>query len=98
VLVVRDREPDALADDLHVAVVNCDAGNNARELLVASDVHEPAEELGAEALTLKGVGDENGELRLVRAPQLHQTADGEDGRLPGRVALLRHERHLARVR
>src|ERR1700676_1114005 len=42
------------------------------ELLLSTDLHEPSEELGAEALTLAGVGDENGELRLIRAPQLHQ--------------------------
>ena len=66
VLVVRDGEPDALADDLHVAVIDIDAGDNARELFVASDAHEPAEELGAEALALRSVGDQNGELRVVR--------------------------------
>ena len=47
-LVVGDGESDAFADELHGAVVHSDAGDDARELLVAPDLHEPAQELGAE--------------------------------------------------
>ena len=81
--------PTRSLTSLHALVVDSDAGDNARELLVASDAHELAEELGAESLTLKGVGDEHGEFRLVRAPQLHQAADGQDDRLSRRRRAVR---------
>lgn len=47
VRVVRDGEAAVLADDLHVAVADIDAGDNARQFLVAADRHQAAEQPGA---------------------------------------------------
>ena len=98
VLVVRDREPGALADDRMPWLSTAMLATMRASFSSRPICDQPAEQLGAEALALLGVGDEDGELGLVRAAQLAQAADGEDRRArPVGVALLGHQRHLAVV-
>ena len=61
-----------------VAVLGEDVADDPLERLVAADLDEAAEQLGAQPLALETVADEQGELGLVRAAQLAQPADAED--------------------
>ena len=76
--LVAQAEAELLADVLHLVVLGEDLGRDALERLVAADLDEAAEELGAEPLALEAVDDEEGELGLVDAVELPQAADAED--------------------
>src|SRR5205807_866716 len=75
---VDEPEAELLADALHLDVLVEDLARDAGEALVAADADQAAEQLGAEALALGGVGDQQGELGVVGAVDLAEAADAED--------------------
>ena len=63
-----EAEAQTLTNSLHGAVLGEDVGRDPRQVLVAADLDQPAEQLGPQAEPLGPVGDQEPELGVARAP------------------------------
>ena len=77
-----EAETQPLADALHGAVLGEDLGRDTPEALVAGDLEEALQQLGAQALMLERVANEDRELSLIGSTSLAEPPDRDDRALP----------------